>query len=494
MFETAEIGRKISKKEYESIVPELHTSLLTVQRELINSDIPVIIIISGVEGAGRSDVVNCFNKWLDTRGIRTSAFWDISDEEIERPRFWRFWRRMPSRGSIGIMYGAWYTQTIVDYVNKKIDTAEFEKQLQGINKLEHMLTKDKALIVKFWFHLSEKAQEKRISKEYKNKIHVPIIKDFAKKYNEYCDAAEHAIRLTDRGDNPWHIVEASDVRYRNITAGKILHNSMLVRLKGTSTIQNQESEANCHDINPDGLTILDTINLNSSITNKDYSKQLKKLKSRLYDLVWEAKFQNRSSIVVFEGWDASGKGGNIRRMTACMDARLYKTISVSSPSDEEKAHHYLWRFWRHIPRPGYVTIYDRSWYGRVLVERVEGLASEDEWSRAYHEINGFEEQLFEHGIILSKFWIHISKDEQIHRFREREETPWKAHKISDEDWRNREKWDLYEHAINDMVAHTSTDYAPWILIPGNDKKYARVEVLKAVCKRLEEGLDKKIID
>jgi polyphosphate kinase 2 (PPK2 family) len=235
-------------------------------------------------------------------------------------------------------------------------------------------------------------------------------------------------------------------------------------------------------------TILDHVDLSRTITAKSYDRLLKKHQRRLYELTWHAKKKQRSTIAVFEGWDAAGKGGAIRRLTAAMDARLYKVISVASPSDEEIAHHYLWRFWRHLPRAGYVTIYDRSWYGRVLVERVEGLATEEEWQRSYQEINDFEEQLHEHGIILSKFWLHIDKDEQLRRFREREKTPWKEYKITDEDWRNREKWDDYRDAVNDMVAHTSTEYAPWILMPANDKRLARVEVVKTVCRRLEAVL------
>jgi len=237
------------------------------------------------------------------------------------------------------------------------------------------------------------------------------------------------------------------------------------------------------------LTVLDGVDINKKTTEKNYEKQLKKYQKKLNALSWEARKQNRSTIAMFEGWDAAGKGGAIRRMTACIDARLYKTISVAAPTDEEKAQHYLWRFWRHIPRAGYVTIYDRSWYGRVLVERVEGFAHPIEWNRAYQEINEFEEQLVESGIILCKFWIHITKDEQLRRFKEREKTPWKVHKITDEDWRNRDKWDNYKHAINDMVIHTSTEYAPWSLIPGNDKRVARVEVLKTVCDTLEASLD-----
>ncbi|MEE8321893.1 MAG: polyphosphate:AMP phosphotransferase, partial [Gammaproteobacteria bacterium] len=241
-------------------------------------------------------------------------------------------------------------------------------------------------------------------------------------------------------------------------------------------------------INKEGKSILDNVDLDKRLSDTEYKRLLEKYQRQFYKLAWAAWDKKRSSIGVFEGWDAAGKGGGIRRLTAAMDARLYKVISIASPTDEEKAHQYLWRFWRYLPRAGYVTIYDRSWYGRVLVERVEKFAREEEWMRAYREINEFEEQLHEHGIVIAKFWLHLSKDEQLRRFKEREKIPWKAHKITDEDWRNREKWDAYKVAINDMVLHTSTEYAPWTLVPGDDKKFARVEIVKTYCKHLEQAI------
>lgn len=492
MFEAAELGRKISKEDFNKEEPELHTKLLAVQRALRETNIPVIIIVSGVEGAGKGEVVNRLNEWLDTRGIETTAFWDESDEEQERPSYWRFWRRLPARGSIGIMFGSWYTRPIIDFVFGKIDDSEYERQLNRINKFEQMLTDDNALIIKYWFHMSEKDQRKRLEKENKDKKYSPLLKKFSKRYKQFARASEHAIRLTDQGISPWHLVEATDRRYRDITVGRVLLESLEKKLR-----QYERSKKKSHSrksaqkpLPSSELSVLDRVDTGKTISAKDYSKKLKKFQREFYKLTWAARQKKRSTIAVFEGWDAAGKGGGIRRMTAAMDARLYKTICVAAPTDEERAHHYLWRFWRHLPRAGYVTIYDRSWYGRLLVERVEKFAREDEWRRAYMEINDFEEQLQEHGIIINKFWLHITKEEQLRRFKEREVTPWKLHKITEEDWRNREKWDAYELAITDMVVHTSTEYAPWTIIPSNDKKLARVEILKAACKHLEEALSK----
>jgi len=218
---------------------------------------------------------------------------------------------------------------------------------------------------------------------------------------------------------------------------------------------------------------------------------LKTYQGKLHQLAWAAYQKKVSTVIVYEGWDAAGKGGEIRRMTQAMDARLYRVISIAAPTDEEFAHHYLWRFWRHIPRAGRVTIYDRSWYGRVLVERVEKFAAEEEWKRAYLEINDFEEQLAQHDTVLIKFWVHISKEEQLKRFKARELVPYKQYKLTEEDWRNRDKWDAYCDAIDDMVARTSTDFAPWTLIAGNDKQFGRIQAIQTVCDRLEAALEKK---
>jgi polyphosphate kinase 2 (PPK2 family) len=228
--------------------------------------------------------------------------------------------------------------------------------------------------------------------------------------------------------------------------------------------------------------------MTKSLTKEEYSEKLKKYQARLNLLHRKARSKKISTILVFEGWDAAGKGGAIRRTTAALDARDYQVIPIAAPTDEELAHHYLWRFWRHLGRAGRVTIFDRSWYGRVLVERIEGFAGEKEWRRSYAEINNFERELVEHGIVLLKFWVNITKDEQEARFKARQEISYKRWKLTEEDWRNRERWDDYEIAVNDMVGQTSTRIAPWVLVEGNCKRYSRIKVLKTICSRLEERL------
>ncbi len=504
MFEAAELGRKLSKKEFQAIEPDLHTRLLEAQQQLKSSNTSVIIIVSGVEGAGKGEVVNRLSEWLDTRDIKTNAFWEETDEQRLRPDYWRFWRTLPARGTMGIMFGSWYTRPIIDRVFGKIDDGDFEKDLRRIVEFERMLVQDDALIIKFWFHLPKHEVEKQVKKDkdiLEMKIKKsPLLQKFSIQYDEFASVSERAIRITDKGQSPWHLIEASDKRYRDITVGQVLLNALEQKLgeeKQRDEIQNSEGHEEISvthltdHLVANKITILDHVDLTKTLTSNTYSAQLKHYQAKLFDLAWKAHHEKISVVAVFEGWDASGKGGAIRRVTQAVDARLYKVISVAAPTDEEKAHQYLWRFWRHIPLAGYLSLYDRSWYGRVLVERVEGFANEREWKRAYSEINHFEEQLCENGISMVKFWIHLDKDEQLRRFKEREKTPWKLHKITDEDWRNRDRWDDYKAAVNDMVAHTSTEFSPWSLIPGNDKKVARVEILKTLCDSMEKVLASK---
>lgn len=497
MFEAVELGRTASKKAFKEQVPEIRTQLLELQGLLKDANIPVIIIISGVEGAGKGEVVNRINEWLDTRDIQTHAFWDETDEELERPRFWRFWRKLPPRGTIGIMFGSWYTRPIIDRVFGKISDSELDTELTRVVELEQMLIRDGALIIKFWFHLAKHEQTKRLKdddKKFKRKKKYSLAKQFAEHYNTFAEVSESAIRNTDTGHSPWYLVEATDRNYRDLTVGRTLIDAMRQRLRN-NTIPNG-LDLSHHTLPPEEatatVTILDHVDLSQSLSSKEYKQQLEKYQDRLRQLTWYARIKKRSTVAVFEGWDAAGKGGAIRRVSAAMDARLYRSISVAAPTDEELAHHYLWRFWRHIPRAGYVTMYDRSWYGRVLVERVEGLANEQQWMHAFQEINDFEHQMYAHGIVISKFWVHISKEEQLKRFKEREQVAWKQYKITEEDWRNREKWDAYKEAVNEMITRTSMTHARWHVIPGDDKKFARIEILKNLCQLLEEALDQKL--
>jgi len=494
MFEGTKVGRKVSAAHFKEQIPPLRTELLAAQLAVRQKKIPVIVVISGVDAAGKGEVVNVLKEWLDPRGVNTHAYWDETVEEKEKPRYWKFWRSLPSRGEIAILFGAWYMAPIYNRLTDHCNDAELDAELTRITDFERMLTEDDALIIKFWFHLSsdeQKSRLKQLKRDDKSRWRMaPKMSKFDAHYEKFESVAERIIRQTDSGIAPWFLIEATDRRYRDLTVGRTLLEAIRDRLATpVSKARAPSSHAPSLPLAPEAqVTVLDHVELENSLSKGEYKKKLNELQAELNELAWTAYNQKRSCVMVFEGVDAGGKGGAIRRITSAIDSRLYQTIPIAAPTDEEKAHHYLWRFWRHIPRPGRVTIYDRSWYGRVLVERVEGFASEDEWRRAYLEINDFEEQLAQSGVILLKFWLHISQDEQLRRFKAREEVPYKQHKITDEDWRNREKWGDYKSAVNEMVIRTSTELAPWEIIPGNDKRFARIAVLQKVCDRLRSGL------
>jgi len=502
MFETAELGRSVSKEQFEQEVPKLRLELLEAQRALQQAGVPVILLLAGADGAGKGETVKRLLEWLDARGLDTNSFGAPTDDERERPRWWRYWMRLPPRGRLGIFFGSWYSEPLVDRAFGRLSRARYDSMLSDVAFFEQMLAEDGTLIVKLWIHLSKKGLRRRLERLEKDpatrwKVTRADWKHF-RKYDRYIEASEHAIRRTDTSLAPWLLVEATDERYRDLMAGRTLLERFRARLADAAE---PAKPARRRTTAPAGspapapvkqkeasLTILDRIDLTARLAAGEYERRLEKAQGRLGRLVRAAFEKGRSSVVVFEGWDAAGKGGAIRRITAAMDPRIYRVISVAAPTDEEKARHYLWRFWRHVPRAGYVTVYDRSWYGRVLVERVEGFARPDEWSRAHLEINDFEQQLTSRGIVLVKFWLHIDAKEQLRRFRERETVAWKRHKIGPEDWRNREKWDAYEEAVTDMIARTSTAQAPWTLVGASDKASARVQVIETLCARLESAL------
>lgn len=505
MFSTAELGQKIAKSEFKEKAPVLRRELLDTQQRLLkHRKCPIIIVFAGVNGAGKGETVNLLNAWMDPRWLITRAYDTPSIEEQERPEYWRFWRDQPPKGQIGLFLSSWYSRPVLDRVYKRIKDPEFNDLLERITKFEQALTDSNALVLKFWMHLSKKAQKKRFKQLEKDEMTSWRIKeedwDNWRQYEKFEESAERVIMKTSTGNASWNIVEGEDYNFRSLTVGTIIRDEINAHLDKLEQLSSHDSDNNADMTGnhtdtgmqqPAGSTVLDVMDMTLSLNKSDYNQELKRHQACLNQLQRKAHEKKLSTIIVFEGPDAAGKGGAIRRMTAALDARHYQVLPIAAPTDEELAQHYLWRFWRRLPRGGRITVFDRSWYGRVLVERIEGLATTEEWRRAYSEINEFEEQLTQSGILLMKFWIHITKDEQHRRFKEREQTPHKEWKLTEEDWRNREKWEEYEHAINDIVERTSTRSAPWTLIEGNDKRHARVKVLKTICECLESALEAK---
>jgi polyphosphate:AMP phosphotransferase len=514
VFRTAELGRKVSREVYGQQVPLLRQELIELQQTLRGYPFPVIVVFAGVDGAGKGETVNLLNEWMDPRWLITRAYTEHSQEESERPEYWRYWRDLPPRGRIGFFLRAWYSKPVLDLAYGTISLAEFDDRLDRVVAFEKALADDGALIVKFWMHLGKDAQKRRLkSLEKDPRLSWRVSESdwrHWRMYDAFVNAAERTIMRTSTGHAPWHIVEGYDERYRGLTVATILRDAIrqhLLHLEAERRVAAELQSLSGPPLPLEGRelpngasvpaevgvmpTVLSALDISLSLGKQAYETQLEEYQGELNRMHRQALKSGVSTLVVFEGWDAAGKGGSIRRCTAALDARHYEVIPFAAPTDEERAHHYLWRFWRHLGRAGRVLFFDRSWYGRVLVERIEGFATEKEWMRAYAEINDFEEQLVEHGIVLVKYWMHITKDEQLQRFQQRQEIAWKRWKLSDEDWRNREKWDQYEVAVNDMIARTSTRIAPWTLVEANDKRFGRVKILKTLCDRLGAALEQR---
>ncbi len=489
----ARSDHRLSKKLYDTRVPALREQLVQLQVRLKEVPAKVILILAGEEAGGRGEVINTLSGWLDPRGVETFAFRDPSDEERERPVMWRFWRCLPASGRLGIFAGSWYTELLRAQADDTRKPVRIGRQLERIRHFEKLLSDNDTLIIKIWLHLSKTDQRLRLAELAANPDTAWRVTDKARRQHRMHDrlsrAAARLRKATDRPGAPWTVIDAADPRARNLAVAGLIIKKLTAHLKrveaGPAKPPRPETPKS---LRPSGRARLLALPLNQKLSSAAYEAKREKWLGRLNRATRAAQAAHRSIVFVFEGWDAAGKGGAIRRLTSAIDAQDYRVIPVSKPTDEEKAHHYLWRFWRHVPRAGLVTIYDRSWYGRVLVERLEGFCTGPEWRRAFGEINDFEEQLAAHGILVIKFWMQISRDEQLRRFRERENTAYKRHKINDEDWRNRRKWSAYEIAVGDMLALTDTPVAPWHLIPANNKRFARLQILKTAAKAIEEAV------
>jgi polyphosphate:AMP phosphotransferase len=487
----AEVGNRLSKKEYRQVVPDLRLGLVNAQYDLRDADFPVIVLVAGDDRIAANAVVNRLNEWMDARYMRTFVFRERTAAERELPRFRRLWQAMPPRGRIAVWAGGLFQEVAALLAGERTE-AGFDAWTRHLEALQADLLADGALIVKFFLHTpltKQRARLKRAERGDEDEGWRVDRRDWAAL--ETLDGArpvvERLLRRMSAPGAPWTVVESTDERYRDVTVARTILDALTARLA--------EEAPRGVDVSPalfapaaDQLTVLSKVDLSLSLERDAYRERLDALQARLHRLSLKARARGLSTVLAFEGWDAAGKGGVIRRVTQSLEAGDYRVIPTGAPTPEELRYHYLWRFWRDLPPAGTLVAFDRTWYGRVLVERVEELATAAEWQRAYDEINDFEDHLVEHGCVLQKFWLHISPEEQLARFEAREATPYKQHKITDDDWRNRERWDAYVEAVDQMVLRTSSEAAPWNIIPANDKHWARIAVLERVTDALKAAL------
>lgn len=494
MIEKVDLKKKLGKAAYKEAMAKLELKAACLQREARSRGVPVVVLFEGWDAAGKGTLINRLMLALDARGCKVYPTNPPTDEERLRPFLWRFWINTPAAGRIAIFDRSWYGRVLVERVDRIVPKSDWSRAYDEINAFERQLTDGGAVICKFFLHISKKEQKRRFKKLQSNSSTAWKVtaddKRRHRRYDRYVAAIEDMLAETDGGNVPWTIVEAHDRRFATVKVFDTLVAAIEGRLEDVVAATRPRSRGRKRRRAADNLSdsILDRVDLNVSLSRSAYRKELRRYQGRIRELEHELYRRRLPVLVVYEGWDAGGKGGNIKRLVAGMDPRGYEVIPVAAPNDIEKQHHYLWRFWRDLPKAGHITIFDRSWYGRVLVERVEGFCTRDEWRRAYREINETEEQWRRWGAVLIKLWLQVDADEQLRRFEERRKTPHKQWKITDEDWRNREKWDAYKEAVDEMLLRTSTLYAPWTIVEANDKLWARIKALRTVVEAIEQRL------
>ncbi|MBD3419818.1 MAG: polyphosphate:AMP phosphotransferase [Chitinivibrionales bacterium] len=494
MLTGIDLTRKMAKADYKTAMEQLEVRLPALQRKALEARVPVIIVFEGWDAAGKGTMMNNLILPLDPRGFSVRSMLPPNEEEQLHPFLWRFWAHTPARGRITLFDRSWYRRVSNDRVDKSLTEAEVNQSMSDICSFERQLAQDGNVIVKFFLHISRDEQKKRFAKLAANpstawRVNKDDLKRH-KQYNQYLRATEAMLARTDTDFAPWVIVEAHNERFATV---KIFTTVIAALEEGIAKALERKANVKATSPSPNGAdalrsSVLDTIVLNKSCEREQYRSKLKKRQKRLRELEHQIYMRRIPVVLVHEGWDAAGKGGTIKRLTQRLDPRGYEVVPVAAPNDIEKAHHYLWRFWTQMPKAGHIAIFDRSWYGRVLVERVEGFCTEAQWRRAYREINEMEQHLVNFGAIVLKFWSHIDKDEQLRRFKDRQQKPHKQWKITDEDWRNREKWGEYRAAVDEMIYRTSTPRAPWTIVESNCKWYARIKVLDTVIAAIEKRL------
>ncbi|HCM92186.1 MAG TPA: polyphosphate:AMP phosphotransferase [Lachnospiraceae bacterium] len=466
--------------EIDSRLEKARSELNARQMAIKENKLPVLVIFDGWGGAGKGGVLGKVIKNLDPRFYKTETLSKPSEDELRRPFLYRYFVRIPEAGRFSFFDGSWMDEITRAKLLNKTGDEEYKRQLTSIKRFERQLSDNGYLVVKFFFNISKKEQKKRLEalKDDKNTAwRVSKWDEWQNKHYDKCvDVYDEYLELTNQFIAPWYFIDSKSRKWAELQVTEILVKSIDIALKNTgraaAILQNTFPLVQ--------MPRLSEIDLDKKIGDEEYTKELKDLQADLADLHNLIYHKKVPVVIAYEGWDAAGKGGNIKRLTSALDPRGFEVHPIASPEPAEKNRHYLWRFWNRLPKDGHIAIFDRTWYGRVMVERLEGFCSENDWQRAYNEINEFEKELYDWGAVIIKFWVQIDKDTQLARFTDRQNTPEKQWKITDEDWRNREKWDLYEDAVNEMIQKTSTEFAPWHILESNDKHYARIKALKTV--------------
>ena len=460
------------------------------QMKLKEKRLPVLVLIEGWGAAGKGSAIGQIIKNIDPRFFKVFSMPSTpTEEERRRPFLYRFFEKIPEAGKFTFLDSGWMDQIMKERLDGKLDDKAYAQRVDSVKRFERGLTDNGYLVLKFFFHISKKEQESRIEALLSEKDTAWRVSEGDlwqnRHYDKCLEAFDRYLDDTNTPSAPWYIVDSKSKKFAELQVMETL-------CMGIETALHNESLAvpllqnafplikmpKLRDVPLEGKTL----------DEEKYKKELKELQQKLGQLHNRLYRKRVPVIIAYEGWDAAGKGGNIKRLTGALDPRGFEVHPIASPEPHEKARHYLWRFWTRLPKDGHIAIFDRTWSGRVMVERLEGFCSENDWQRAYYEMNEFEQELHNWGAVILKFWVQIDKDTQLARFTERQNTPSKQWKITDEDWRNREKWDLYEQAVDEMLQKTSTTYAPWHILESVDKKYARIKALHIVIDALEKAL------
>jgi polyphosphate:AMP phosphotransferase len=499
MLDQIDLKKTISKEEYKAQIKPLQESLTALDGPIKAAGLPVIILFEGWGAAGKGSVISRLILNFDPRWFTVVNTQPPTALERREPTMWRHWLTLPQAGQMSIMDRSWYQDVSVLRIEEEIDDMTNLRRMNEINSFERNLTDNGYLIVKCFLHITQKEQKARLEKLDGNRDTewrvTPDDWRHCRQYGKYYEAFDQMLEYTNTPYAPWHVVSGMNDEVRTLEVFRVVQDAVQAALDRKKE-KKPAGQAAPGVIQPGkyrfvAMPKLADVDLSKSLDDVKYKKELKKEQKCLADLHNRIYLKKIPVVIVYEGWDAAGKGGNIKRVSEALDPRGYEVVPIAAPNREEKGRHYLWRFWRNLPKDGHIAIFDRSWYGRVMVERIEGFCAEDDWRRAYREINEFERQLYDWGAIVIKFWLQIGQDEQLRRFTDRQNDPAKQWKITDEDWRNREKWPQYETAVNEMMQYTSTDFASWHIIEGNDKKYARVRTLKIINRMIEKRLSEE---